>query len=137
MLVTHDRYFLDRVATRILELDRGQLYAYDGGYTRFLEQQAERLSQESGERAGARARSCAASSTGSGAGRRRARTKQKARIDRFDAAVAAAPTADEKRSGPMALRLPTGGRIGKTILELKDVGKRVPVGQDGRGCFAI
>jgi ATP-binding cassette subfamily F protein uup len=132
MLVTHDRYFLDRVATRILELDRGQLYAYEGGYTAFLEQQAERLAQETGReqarrsfvrreldwiRRGPKARS----------------TKQKARIDRFDAAVAAAPTADDKRVGPLALRLPTGGRMGKTILELKDVGKRVP--GDGRWLF--
>jgi len=132
MLVTHDRYFLDRVATRILELDRGQLFAYDGGYTAFLEQQAERLSQETAReqarrsfvrreldwiRRGPKARS----------------TKQKARIDRFDAAVSAAPTAEEKRTGPMALRLPTGGRMGKTILELDGVGKRVPGG--GRWLF--
>jgi ATPase subunit of ABC transporter with duplicated ATPase domains len=46
LLVTHDRYFLDRVATRILEIDRGKLYAYEGSYTRFLEKQAERLQRE-------------------------------------------------------------------------------------------
>jgi ABC transport system ATP-binding/permease protein len=149
LLVTHDRYFLDRVATRILELDRGQLYAYDGGYTRFLEQQAERLAQESSReqvrrafvrreldwiRRGPKARG----------------TKQKARIDRFDAAVAAAPAAEDKRTGSWApaqgagqraqrglieLRVPTGGRMGKTILELKDVGKRVPGTPDGRWLF--
>jgi ABC transport system ATP-binding/permease protein len=135
MLVTHDRYFLDRVATRILELDRGQLFAYEGGYTRFLEQQAERLAQETSREQARRAfvrreldwiRRGPAART----------TKQKARIDRFDAAVAAAPTAEEKRTGPMALRLPTGGRLGKTILELDHVGKRVPsADRSGRWLF--
>src|SRR5690606_3270871 len=43
LLITHDRYLLDRVATRTLELDRGQLYAYDGGYEDYLEAKAERL----------------------------------------------------------------------------------------------
>ncbi|MCA1664257.1 MAG: ATP-binding cassette domain-containing protein [Myxococcales bacterium] len=135
MLVTHDRYFLDRVATRILELDRGQLFAYDGGYTRFLEQQAERLSQEAG-REQARRSFVRRELDWIRRGPQARGTKQKARIDRFDAAVAAAPTADDKRSGPMALRLPTGGRMGKTILELKDAGKRVPgSGDHGRWLF--
>src|SRR5262249_8036961 len=94
MLVTHDRYFLDRVATRILELDRGQLYAYDGGYTRFLEQQAERLAQESG-REQARRAFVRRELDWIRRGPQARGTKQKARIDRFDAAVAAAPTAEE------------------------------------------
>ncbi|HEX6837897.1 MAG TPA: ATP-binding cassette domain-containing protein, partial [Polyangia bacterium] len=132
MLVTHDRYFLDRVATRILELDRGQLFAYDGGYTAFLEQQAERLSQETA-REQARRAFVRNELDWIRRGPKARGTKQKARIDRFDAAVAAAPTADDKRAGPMALRLPTGGRMGKTILELKHVGKRVPGG--GRWLF--
>ena len=135
MLVTHDRYFLDRVATRILELDRGQLFAYDGGYTAFLEQQAERLSQETA-REQARRSFVRRELDWIRRGPQARGTKQKARIDRFDAAVSAAPTADDKRSGPMALRLPTGGRMGKTILELKDVGKRVPgSGDAGRWLF--
>ncbi|KAB2875909.1 MAG: ATP-binding cassette domain-containing protein, partial [Bauldia sp.] len=46
LLVTHDRYFLDRVATRIVEIDRGALYAHDGDYSTFLLKQAERLAQE-------------------------------------------------------------------------------------------
>ena len=132
LLVTHDRYFLDRVATRILELDRGALFAYDGGYTSFLEQQAERLSQESA-RESARRSFVRRELDWIRRGPQARGTKQKARIDRFDAAVAAAPTAEEKRVGPMALRLPTGGRMGKTILELKGVGKRVPGG--GRWLF--
>ncbi len=42
VLVTHDRYFLDRVANRIVELDRRQLVSYPGNYSRYLEQSAER-----------------------------------------------------------------------------------------------
>lgn len=42
LLVTHDRYFLDSVCTQIRELDRGQLYTYNGNYTYFLEKKAER-----------------------------------------------------------------------------------------------
>ncbi len=37
LLVTHDRYFLDRVTNRMFELDRGKLYSYDGNYASFLE----------------------------------------------------------------------------------------------------
>lgn len=42
IMVTHDRYFLDNVATEIIELDRGQLYRYKGNYAFFLEKKAER-----------------------------------------------------------------------------------------------
>jgi ATP-binding cassette subfamily F protein uup len=126
LLVTHDRYFLDRVATRILELDRGQLHEYEGGYTRFLEQQAERLAGEAAQerartmfvrreldwiRRGPPARS----------------TKQQARIARFDAAVSAgdAHRAEGARPGDrtLQLELPVGGRLGKRILELRGITK--------------
>ena len=118
LLVTHDRYFLDRVVTRIAEVDRGEVFSYDGAYARFLEQRADRLHAEAeGERQrsafvrqeldwirrGPQARS----------------TKQKARIERFDAAVAARP--DEKRPDEraLALRIPPGPRLGGTVLELR------------------
>ena len=45
-MITHDRYFLDRVANRTIELDRGKLYSYDGNYSYFLEKKAERLELE-------------------------------------------------------------------------------------------
>jgi ABC transport system ATP-binding/permease protein len=124
LVVTHDRYFLDRVATRILELDRGSLYAYDGDYTAFLERQAERLSVEvdkERERASFVRRELDWIRRGPSA----RGTKQKARIQRFDAAVAARPTTAERAPRAMALRLPTGGRLGKTILELRGVGREL------------
>src|SRR3569623_1283702 len=44
--ITHDRTFLDRVATRIVELDRGRLRSYPGNFTRYLQQKEEQLAQE-------------------------------------------------------------------------------------------
>lgn len=46
LLVTHDRYFLNRVTNRIFELDKGNLYVYEGNYELFLEKKAEREAQE-------------------------------------------------------------------------------------------
>jgi ATP-binding cassette subfamily F protein uup len=120
VLVTHDRYFLDRVVTRILEIDRGELRSYDGGYTAFLEKQAERLANEA-TRERARASFVRRELDWIRRGPKARTTKQQARIDRFDAALAAAPT--EFRQGPMALRLPSGGRLGKTILEIREATK--------------
>ncbi|HYU16279.1 MAG TPA: ATP-binding cassette domain-containing protein [Candidatus Acidoferrum sp.] len=124
LVVTHDRYFLDRVATRILELDRGRLYAYEGDYTRFLERQAERLSVEAGQEQ-ERAAFVRRELDWIRRGPKARGTKQKARIERFDAAVAAQPGAADRAPRSMALRLPTGGRLGKTILELRGLGRRV------------
>ena len=46
LFVTHDRYFLDRVATRVVELSRGKFYSYDGNYTDYLLARAERQAVE-------------------------------------------------------------------------------------------
>jgi ATP-binding cassette subfamily F protein uup len=48
VLVTHDRHVLDRVTTRMLELDRGKAFTHDGGYASFLEARAVRVEQEAG-----------------------------------------------------------------------------------------
>jgi ATP-binding cassette subfamily F protein uup len=124
LLVTHDRYFLDRVATRIVEIDRGALYAHEGDYSTFLLKQAERLAHEAKsehERAMFVRREIEWI-------RRRppARTtKAKARVERFEAAVASKPGMLDLLPGAMALRLPTGGRLGRTILELDHVSKEL------------
>lgn len=127
LLVTHDRYFLDRVANRILELDRGRIFAHDGGYREFLARQAERWSHEDETR---RQRAAFVRRELSWI-RRRAparTTKQKARVDRFDAAVAAGIDETE-RHPPAVLRLGSGERLGGTILEIVDADKSAP---DGR-----
>lgn len=116
LMITHDRYFLDRVANRMFELDRGRLYSYTGNYSRFLELKAEREELlEASERKrqnllrnelawirrGAQARS----------------TKQKARIERFEELSAIkSEVSDEK------LEISVGSsRLGRTIIELEQV----------------
>ena len=46
LFVTHDRYFLDRIATRVVELARGKFYSYAGNYTDYLLARAERAAVE-------------------------------------------------------------------------------------------
>jgi ATP-binding cassette subfamily F protein uup len=122
IVVTHDRYFLDRVATRILEVDRGKVYSYDGDYAEFVMVQADRLAAEA-ESEYQRSSFIRREIDWIRRGPKARTTKAKARIDRFDAAVAAAPAADDKRPETMALRLPSGPRLGGTIVELAHVTK--------------
>ena len=118
MMVTHDRYFLDRVCNRIAELDLGGLYMHDGNFSYYLEQKAARLDMENAAarkrssilrrelewiRRGAQARS----------------TKQKARIQRFEEMSAIkGPQAEAK----LALSS-TSSRLGRRIVECENVGK--------------
>jgi len=122
IVVTHDRYFLDRVATRIVEIDRGKAYTYEGDYEAFLLAQAERLSVESEHE---HQRSSFVRREIEWIRRRpKARTtKAKARIDRYDAAVAARPIGDDIKGAALTLRLPTGPRLGSTIVELTKVAR--------------
>lgn len=118
LMVTHDRYFLDRVANRTMELDKGQLYSYQGNYTNFLELKAEREELEAaGERKrqnflrselewvrrGAQARS----------------TKQKARLQRFDE-VSAIKAPEEKQNVALSS---IGSRLGRKTIELENISK--------------
>ena len=120
--VTHDRYFLDRVATRIVEIDRGKAYTYEGDYAEFLLAQADRLSVE-GEVEYQRSSFIRREIEWIRRGPKARSVKAKARIDRFDAAVAAAPTVDDQRGDTMGLRLPSGPRLGGSIVELRRASK--------------
>jgi ATP-binding cassette subfamily F protein uup len=122
IVVTHDRYFLDRVATRIVEVDRGKTYTYEGNYEEFLLVQAERLATEA-EAEYQRVSFIRREIDWIRRKPEARRTKAKARIDRFDAAVAAAPTDEEKLPQKLELRLPTGPRLGSTIIDLKKISK--------------
>jgi len=119
LLVTHDRYFLDRVVGRIIELDRGKLYSYPANYSKFLELKAERAEKQSADEArrqtilrkelawlrrGAQART----------------TKQQARIERIGALQSDAPDAPR---GALQISIESR-RIGKRVIELQSVGKR-------------
>lgn len=83
LMITHDRYFLDRVTNRILELDRGNLYSYSGNYSIFLEKKVEREELEvaaENKRQNLYRRELAWIKRGAKA----RSTKQKARIQRFE-----------------------------------------------------
>lgn len=127
LVVTHDRYFLNRVTNRILELDQGKIYSYDGNYEMFLEKKAEREEQAiSSEqkrqntlrrelawlRRGAKART----------------TKQKARIQRIEELQ---ESGGEVRQEKLDIALGSS-RLGKKVLELKGVSKSYA----GRTLFA-
>lgn len=118
LLVTHDRYFLDRVVTRIVEVDGGNLYSYPGNYSRFLEQKAERAATEAN--AESRRQTILKKELAWLARGARARTtKQQARIDRIDAMQAATP---EQARGELAIDS-VSRRIGKKVLALHGVSK--------------
>ena len=118
VLVTHDRYFLDSVVNRIVEIDKGQMYSYDANYAGFLELKAAREDMEAASerkrqsilrvelewvRRGARART----------------TKQKARLERYEELKnRRAPV----RDGSVELSS-ISSRMGRTTVELHHVSK--------------
>ncbi|HLO02556.1 MAG TPA: ABC-F family ATP-binding cassette domain-containing protein, partial [Symbiobacteriaceae bacterium] len=118
LLITHDRYFLDRVVNQIVELDRGRLVSYEGNYGAYLEQKAERevteIAQEERRqnllrrelhwlRQGAKART----------------TKQKARIQRAEKLVDERP---EAKGGQVEIAV-SAHRLGRRIIEVQDVSR--------------
>lgn len=118
LMVTHDRYFLERVANRIIELDNGKLYSYQANYSKYLELKAEREELEEASerkrqsllrselewiRRGAQARS----------------TKQKARIERFEKLQEADTPMQEEN-----IEIQAGSsRLGRKIIELENIEK--------------
>lgn len=118
IMITHDRYFLDRVTNKIIELDRGNFYLYEGNYSDFLEKKAERLQVEASKeekrqklilkelkwvRRGAKART----------------TKQKARLQRFDELVST-----DYITVNTDIEMPfVGRRLGKKIIEINNISK--------------
>ncbi|KKO52805.1 ABC-F family ATP-binding cassette domain-containing protein [Paenibacillus sp. DMB20] len=119
LMITHDRYFLDRVANVMLELDHGRLFRYEANYSKFLELKAEREEREAASeqkrqnllrnelawiRRGAKART----------------TKQKARIDRFEALKNQELL---HSSGELDVSV-ASTRLGRKILELDHLHKR-------------
>ena len=118
IMITHDRYFLDRVTNRIIELDQGRLFSYEGNYSVFLEKKIERMEMEQATeekrqslikkelawvRRGAKART----------------TKQKARLDRFDDLVNQKVYEADKNVEISVM----GTRLGKKIIEIENISK--------------
>ena len=118
MMVTHDRYFLDKICTKIIEIDQQQLFVYDGNYSTYLEKRDQRyhaLAKEESRlqsilrvelawlKRGPKARA----------------TKQNARKDRIAAMLDRPKQAD---AAPLELGV-SERRLGKKILELKNISK--------------
>ena len=121
LFVTHDRYFLDRIATRIIEIDDARIYSHPGNYSDYLESKALRESVEMNTerrrqaflrkelefvRAGVKAQ----------------RSKARTRLDEFDR-VAAIDAPEEELV--MDLIIPPAPQLANTIVEAKDIGAHI------------
>lgn len=123
IMVTHDRYFMDKICTKIFELDRGDLYVHEGNYETYIQNKEQRLEQEASAkakyknlykkelewvRAGAQARS----------------TKQKSRLQRFEKL-----RNQRFKEQQQSLSLDyTAVRLGKKTIEWKDLSFHYPGG---------
>ena len=119
LLVTHDRYFLERIADRTLEVSFGRLYVYEGGYSAYLDGRARREEMDAASERKRRSilrrelqwvlqGPCARG------------TKSRERLERYEALKAAQPPETEQSlEGIQAL----SSRLGKKTVELKDAGK--------------
>lgn len=119
LMITHDRYFLDRVVNKIIELDNQNIYEYKGNYNYFLEEKIEREELEASKerkkerlynkelkwiRTGAKART----------------TKQKARIDRFEKLEEDGGSITKEK-----VDISVGSRrLGKKVIEIRDISKK-------------
>jgi len=127
VMVTHDRYFLDRVVNRIIEIDHGQLYSYQANFSKYLELKSQREEMELGSerkrqsilrkelewiQRGPRARG----------------TKSKDRIARFEALSEKSGPAEQTKLELSSL----SSRLGKKTVEISDLS----IGFDGKQLFS-
>ena len=118
IMVTHDRYFLDRVVNKTIELDKGEIYTYTGNYTEFVEKKAERkMLESSGQRKLASLYKKELEWIRKGAKART--TKQKARIDRFDNIKGGIKNLDEEKVEISVAH----SRLGSKIIEINSLSK--------------
>lgn len=129
VFVTHDRYFLETIATRIIELADGRVFSHPGNYTAFLEAKTLRrqIAEQSERR---RQRFLRAELEYVRAGVRAQRSKSKHRLESFYQ-VAGIEAPPEERE--MDLLIPPAPEIGNTAVELSDAGMRA--GESGRWLF--
>lgn len=120
LMVTHDRYFLDKVTNEILEIDQGQIYKYKGNYANFLEKKAER--EESEAASVDKAKNLLRKELEWMRRQPKARgTKAKYRIDAFYDTKEKASKNVNRQELEVNLK---GERQGKKIMELEQVSKR-------------
>ncbi|PSL00831.1 ATP-binding cassette ChvD family protein [Murinocardiopsis flavida] len=118
--ITHDRYFLENVATWILELDRGRLYPYEGNYTTYLETKATRLKVE-GQKDVKKQKRLADELEWVRSNAKARQTKSKARLQRYE--EMAAEAANTRKLDFEEIQIPPGPRLGTTVVEVKGLTK--------------
>lgn len=121
IFVTHDRYFLDKVSTRIIELSHGALYSYPGNYTQFLEKKLERIAADEHQEKN-RQRFLKRELEWLRRGPQGRTTKAKGRLNRYhELAAKDAPA----RELDVEMLIPPAGRLSDRVLDLKNVGYKV------------
>ena len=120
MAVTHDRYFLDDVAQWICEVDRGQLYPYEGNYSTYLETKAKRLEMESKQNA-RRAKKMKSELEWVRSSQKARQTKSKARLAAYEQMEAEARKASKVDF--TEIHIPVGPRLGAKVLEAEHLHK--------------
>ncbi|MCF8564116.1 ABC-F family ATP-binding cassette domain-containing protein [Alicyclobacillus tolerans] len=118
LMVTHDRYFLDRVVNRIFELDRGKLYRYPGSYNAYLEGKLARI-EELRATEDKRQNFLRNELEWISRGPKARGTKQKARTDRYYELLEKTPEVEDAQLEFSA----ASTRLGKTVIELQHVSK--------------
>src|SRR6476660_5897235 len=127
LFVTHDRYFLDRVATRVVELARGKFYSYAGNYTDYLLARAERAAVEEMQEH-KRQRFLKRELAWVRKAPRARRTKSVDRVERyFEMASQEAPEVELE----VDLIIPPAPKLANRVIELRDVGMEL----GGRSLF--
>ncbi|SDY23242.1 energy-dependent translational throttle protein EttA [Eubacterium barkeri] len=120
LAVTHDRYFLDNVAEWICEVDRGQLYPYEGNYSTYLETKAARLAAQ-GQQHAKLVKRIEAELAWVRSSPKAKQAKSKARLNRFaemEAAAASTSTTDFSD-----IKIPLGQRLGTKVIIADDISK--------------
>jgi ATP-binding cassette ChvD family protein len=119
--ITHDRYFLDNVASWILELDRGAGIPWEGNYSSWLEQKQDRLARE--EKSDKNRQAALERELEWIRMSPRARqSKGKARLNAFNELVAESESAD-KRQDKLEISIPPGPRLGDNVVNAQHLAK--------------
>ncbi len=119
IIVTHDRYFLDNITKWILELDQGRGIPYEGNYSSWLAQKAERLRRKE-KKETARQRILKRELEWISASPQGRRKQNKARVERYEEMAA---QQFQVRPDDITIQIPPGPKLGDKVLEFKHVGK--------------
>jgi len=120
LAVTHDRYFLDNVASWICEVDRGQLHPYEGNYSTYLDTKRKRLQIE-GQKDAKRAKILEKELEWVRSSPKARQAKNKARLARYEELAAEAER--NRKLDTSEINIPPGPRLGNDVLKATDVHK--------------